>query len=281
MGGAGLVGSHLCDRLLAEGHEVIAVDDLSSGSWANVKHLEREPRFVFEEHDVARPFRAEVDAVYHLALPSSRVRVEADPVRGTVTNVMGTLHALETASAHHAPVILATSIERFGEGLRCAESLVDAFRHVDVRSVRVAPTYGPRSAADDANIVVQLVLQSLRGEPLRPRMPLEHVVRLAYVDGVVDALLAAAMSSVVAPFVSARVADVVAAVADCGEGRALVASGVRPKSSATPSSDALREGVARTMVWFRDRMPKPATVRKSGTYPITLPTHAQSRRRAG
>lgn len=288
LGGAGLVGSHLCDRLLAERNEVIAVDDFASGSFANVAHLKREPRFVFEEHDVSRPFRAEVEAVFHLALPSSRARLEADPVRGTVTSVMGTLHALETARAYRAPLVLGISTERWGEGLRCAESLVAEFGDVDVRRVYVPPTYGPRSAVDDPHVVVQLVLQAVRREPLRPSLPLDHVVRVAYVDHVVDTLLAIESGATVAPFVEARVADIVAAVADSGAQRALVASGVRPTSSSA-SSD-LRDGVASTMRWFEERV---AAVRvrgvrrrvlESGKYPISIPTNLPTpivRRKAG
>src|SRR5687767_11418464 len=97
-GGAGLVGSHLCDRLLAHGDEVLAVDDRSTGSWANLGHLKREKRFRFEEHDVSVGFRARVDGVFHLALPPSMT-----------ASVAGTLHALEVAAANRAPLVLASS----------------------------------------------------------------------------------------------------------------------------------------------------------------------------
>src|SRR6185295_6465076 len=97
-GGAGLVGSHLCDRLLAQGNEVIAVDDLSTGSFANIAHLKREARFAFVEHDLAEPFRADVDAVVHLATPSGAT--------SDMARVAGTIHVLEAASSRAARVVL-------------------------------------------------------------------------------------------------------------------------------------------------------------------------------
>lgn len=302
MGGASSVGSHLCDRLLASGKEVVAVDDLSSGSFANVAHLKREPRFHFEEHDVARPFRAAVHEVFHLALPSSRARIEADPIRSTVTSVMGTVHALEVAAEHGARIVLATSTERWGEGLRCAESLAVDFarsRKVDVRIVRVPAPYGPRSAADDPHLVVRLALQALRGEPLAPCMRPDHAFRAAYVDDVVETLDRVMRSDLrtppmVAPHAQATVADVVQAVIDAAGDPTFVASGrtsmppsLPPSSRATlpetlpaeivlgvTASVDLAEGVARTLRWFEARI---ATVKRpqarqraSGTYLVGL-----------
>src|SRR5688500_15302669 len=125
IGGASLLGSNLCERLLLDGDEVIAVDDFTSGSFATFAHLSGQPRFSFVEHDVRVQLTArKLDAVFHLAVPSSRRAYESDPVRSTVTSVVGTVHALELAADHDARLVLATSPERWGQGVRCAESLV-------------------------------------------------------------------------------------------------------------------------------------------------------------
>ena len=150
LGGAGVVGSHLVDRLIADGNEVIAIDDLSRGSFANIAHLRRDKRFVFREHDVGVPFRAEVDRIFHLALPSTRAACGIDPVKAAMTCVSGTMNALEVAAANGARLVLGTASERWGAGVRCAESLALDFagtRHTDVRVVRLPSTYGPRMRA--------------------------------------------------------------------------------------------------------------------------------------
>lgn len=309
------MGSHLVDRLLAEGHEVIAIDDLSRGSFANLAHLKREKRFAFMEHDVATPFRAKkVDRIFHLAVPSTRMACEPDPVRAVLTCVTGTLHVLEVAAANGARVVLATATERWGEGVRCAESLAVDFarsRGADVRVVRLPSAYGPRMAPDGDHLVTSLVLQALRGEDLTPRMRLDRRVRLAYVEDVVETLLRAMNSeehvpAVVAPSSEASVSEIAHLVA---EAAGLVGAGVTDASGDAPPSipmsgrptlaDALpasialglvpsvdlAEGLSRTVAWFGGRLARRPEDRPSGIYARdardTVPMPAPVTRRAG
>lgn len=294
IGGASLLGSHLCERLLMDGDEVIAVDDFTSGSFATLAHLKSEARFSFVEHDVRTPIVArKLDAVFHLAIPSSRRAYESDPVGSTVTSVVGTAHALELAADHEAGLVLATSPERWGQGIRCAESLVVDFtkkRKLDVRIVRVASTYGPRMPADDPHVVMRLVLQALRGEDLtlgsRPDAP--H--RVSYVGDAVDTLVRTMnadlrVPAVAAPFVDTTTSAIAQAVAEAvsradvqiiGAPAATTSgSGSGPTSGPTslpfsmrpttpealpasivfgqPAALALREGIERTVRWFEAR----------------------------
>jgi UDP-glucuronate decarboxylase len=216
-GGAGFIGSHLCERLLADGHEVIALDDFSTGSPANVAHLMRSSRFWLVEHDVTSPFDYEVDRVYHLASPASPARWRGDPVRSTITNVTGTLHALLCAERHGARLLLASSSEVYGdpevhpqpesylgrvnpvgvracydEGKRCAESLVMDFHRQGRASGRIArifDTYGPRMAIDDGRAVSNFIVQALRGEELTVYGSGSQTRSFCHVDDVVDGCL--------------------------------------------------------------------------------------------
>jgi len=295
VGGAGLVGSHLVDRLLAEGNEVIAIDDLSRGSYASLAHLRREKRFVFLEHDVTRPFRVKVDAVFHLAVPSTRMACEPDPVKAAMTCVVGTMHVLEVAAASGARVVFVTATERWGEGARCAEALAVDFAKscgAEVRVVRQPSAYGPRMAPDGDHIVTELVLQALRGEDLTPRARLGRRLRLSYVDDVVETL-ARTMNSeqhtpaVVAPSSESTVLDLAHLIAEAAglEGVEISdASGDGPPSapmSGRPtlvdtlpasialglaSSMELEEGLRRTVAWFDARTSRRAGDRPSGVY---------------
>lgn len=262
LGGASLVGSHLCDRVLEAGHEVIAVDDLSFGSWANLAHLKHEPRFVFVEHDVTSQFHATVDAVFHLALPASqRVGAVHDELRATTTCVAGTLHALETAARNGARVVLATSMgdAELAEdhGIRCAEALAVEFassRGVDARTVRFAPAYGPRMSQDA--LVARLVLQALRGEPLDAGCSSDRPLRLVYAPDAAAVLLEAmtddeADLSVDAAFVDATAGEVASVVAEVtGSFDGLVGA----SDDAGTGGASLREGIACTVQWFAERL---------------------------
>ena len=297
VGGAGFVGSHLVDRLLAEGHEVIAIDDLSRGSYASVAHLKRERRFAFLEHDVAKAFRAKVDAVFHLAMPSTRMACEIDPVKAAMTCVLGTMNVLDVAAANAARVVLSTATERWGEGVRCAEALAVDFarsRGTDVRVVRQPSAYGPRMAPDGDHIVSELVLQALRGDNLRPRARLEKRLRLAYVDDVVETLVRAMSSeeripAVVAPSSEATVLVLAHLIAEAvglagvevtnafDDGPASLPMSGRPTLvDSVPASIALglvpsvelAEGVRRTVGWFEPRTARPRRTaeRTSGVF---------------
>lgn len=303
IGGASLLGSNLCERLLLEGDEVIAVDDFTSGSFATLAHLDGQPRFSFVEHDVRGQLSArKLDAVFHLALPSSRRAYESDPVRSTVTSVVGTAHALELAADHEARLVLATSPERWGQGVRCAESLVVEFtrtRKLDVRIVRVASTYGPRMPGDDPHVVMQFIRQILRGEHLSPGDDTSH--RLAYVDDAVDTLLRTLdadlrVPAVAAPFIDAtksEIAEAVLAATMRADARMSITAPVsasrmppslpfsmRPTTpEALPASLVfgqspaleLREGIAHTVRWFEQRFAsfaKTAAPRTSGIFGV-------------
>jgi UDP-glucuronate decarboxylase len=249
LGGASVLGAHLCDRLLADGHEVIAVDDFSRGSFATLAHLKRERRFAFVEHDVVTKFDANVEYVFHLAVPSSERTCADDPARAALVGVMGTANALDVAALRHARVVIATSIERFGQGVSCAEQLgrdaVNAGR-ADVRMVRVGTTYGPRMALDDPHIVPRLIVQALRGEDLVvANDEADRVERLSYVDDAVEALVRAmdverATSEMVAPFVETTVDEIGSAILEA------IIGGER--------SSPLEEGIARTVRSMQERL---------------------------
>jgi UDP-glucuronate decarboxylase len=219
LGGAGFLGSHLCERLLSEGHQVLAVDDLSTGSRANVSHLRGSPRFRLEEHDVGKPlsFIPPVDWIFNLASPASPVHYQSNPIRTTVTNVYGTLNALELAKEYGARILQASTSEVYGdpevhpqpesywghvnpigvracydEGKRCAESLAMDFRRsfgVDVRLVRIFNTYGPRMALDDGRVVSNFIVQALRGTDLTVHGNGSQTRSFCYVDDLVNGLM--------------------------------------------------------------------------------------------
>jgi UDP-glucuronate decarboxylase len=217
MGGAGFVGSHVCDRLLEQGHGVIAVDDFSTGSHDNVAHLLDHPRFSLRRHDVAVPLDVKVDRVYNLASPASPVHYQADPIRTTMTNVLGALNALRLADRYGARVLLASTSEVYGdpevhpqpetywgrvnpngiracydEGKRCAESLaMDYFRQhgTCVKIARIFNTYGPRMAPDDGRVVSKFVLQALRGDEVTIYGDGSQTRCFCYVEDLVDGLM--------------------------------------------------------------------------------------------
>jgi len=218
-GGAGFVGSHLVDRLLDAGHDVVVLDDLSTGSRQNIAHLVAHPRFRFVHHDVTQPIdaRLKVDRIYHLACPASPVHYQADPIKTTLTCVDGTFHVLEHARRVGARVLYSSTSEVYGdpevhpqpesyrgavstigpracydEGKRCAESLVMDFRRqhgVAVRLARIFNTYGPRMAFEDGRVVSNFVVQALRGEDLTIYGDGSQTRSFCYVDDLVDGLM--------------------------------------------------------------------------------------------
>lgn len=195
-GGAGFLGSHLCERLISEGHRVYCVDNLQTGLAENLRDLKQEPRFTFIEHDIrdTLPQTLRIDRIYNLACPASPLHYQADPVRTMLTCVVGTRNLLEYAVHARAAFVQASTSEVYGdphqhpqteaywgnvnpvgpracydEGKRAAEALCfDYLRlaRVDVRVARIFNTYGPRMRADDGRIVSNFVTQALTGKPL-------------------------------------------------------------------------------------------------------------------
>lgn len=193
-GGAGFIGSHLCERLLADGHDVYCLDSFYSSSRDNVAHLLDNPRFTLVEHDVTEPFHFVVDEIYNLACPASPVFYQSDPVKTTRTSVLGAINVLELAREAGAKVLQASTSEVYGdpavhpqneqywghvnpiglrscydEGKRCAESLFFDYRRrygVRIKVVRIFNTYGPRMAVNDGRVISNFVVQALRGEDI-------------------------------------------------------------------------------------------------------------------
>jgi len=193
-GGSGFIGSHLCDALIEQGHDVLCVDNLFSGSRDNVRHLLGNPYFEFIRHDITQPFYAEVDQIYHLACPASPVHYQYNPIKTIKTNVMGTINMLGLAKRIRAKILLASTSEVYGnpsthpqkegywgnvnpigirscydEGKRVAETLMMDYHRqngVDIRIVRIFNTYGPRMAIDDGRVISNFIVQALRGEAL-------------------------------------------------------------------------------------------------------------------
>ena len=216
-GGAGFIGSHLCERLLAEGHSVICLDNFFTGSRANIeKHLTN-PRFEVVRHDVVEPILLEVDQVYHLACPASPVHYQFNPVKTVKTSVMGTINMLGLAKRVKARFLLASTSEVYGdphqhpqkedywgnvnpigirscydEGKRVAETLtMDYHRQnkVDVRIIRIFNTYGPRMLPNDGRVVSNFVVQALKGEPITIYGEGEQTRSFCYVDDLVEGIV--------------------------------------------------------------------------------------------
>jgi nucleoside-diphosphate-sugar epimerase len=192
-GGAGFVGSHLCRRLLADGHEVICLDNLFTGTKDNIRDLLPNPRFEFLRHDVTFPLYLEVDRIYNLACPASPVHYQHDPVQTTKTSVHGAINMLGLAKRTGARILQASTSEVYGdpevhpqpegywgrvnpigirscydEGKRCAETLFFDYHRqhrLDIRVVRIFNTYGPRMRLSDGRVVPNLVAQALKGAP--------------------------------------------------------------------------------------------------------------------
>ncbi len=193
-GGAGFLGSHLCERLLGEGHHVLCVDNFFTGTRDNITHLLDNPQFELVRHDVTFPMYVEVDQIYNLACPASPVHYQFDPVQTTKTSVMGAINMLGLAKRIKAPILQASTSEVYGdpevhpqsesywgnvspigtracydEGKRCAETLFFDYHrqnNVAIKVVRIFNTYGPRMQADDGRVVSSFVVQALQGQPI-------------------------------------------------------------------------------------------------------------------
>ena len=193
-GAAGFLGSHLSMKLIEHKHEVIAIDDLSTGSIKNIKHLVNDPNYSFIEHDVRIPYQAKVDAILNFACPASPVNYQKDPVRTIETNFLGMINMLHLANETGARIIQASTSEIYGdptqspqkesywgnvnpigirscydEGKRAAETLCFDYRrqhNLDTRVIRIFNTYGPNRAIGDGRVVSNFIVQALRNEPI-------------------------------------------------------------------------------------------------------------------
>jgi UDP-glucuronate decarboxylase len=193
-GGSGFVGSHLCERLIAEGHEVVCLDNFFTGSRTNIEHLLDNHRFELVRHDVTEPVTLEVDEVYHLACPASPIHYQRNPVRTIRTAVEGTLNLLDLTREVRARMMIASTSEIYGdptqhpqqeeywgnvnpigpracydEGKRCAEALAVSYARqygVEVRIARIFNTYGPRMHENDGRVVSNFTVQALRHQPI-------------------------------------------------------------------------------------------------------------------
>jgi len=213
-GGAGFLGSHLCDRLLADGQEVVCLDNLFTGQKRNIAHLLANPRFEFVRHDVIDPFKFEVDQIYNLACPASPPHYQFNPIKTTKTSVMGAINCLGLAKRVKARVFQASTSEVYGdpqvhpqpegywghvnpvgrrscydEGKRCAETLFFDYHRenkVDIRVVRIFNTYGPRMHPNDGRVVSNFIVQALRGEDLTVFGEGTQTRSFCYVDDLIE-----------------------------------------------------------------------------------------------
>ena len=216
-GGAGFIGSHLCDRLIADGHEVICLDNFFTGKKKNVAHLLSNPNFEIMRHDVIQPIYAEVDWIFNLACPASPVHYQRDPVRTIKTNVMGALNSLGCAKKNNARVLQASTSEVYGdpkvhpqpetyrgavnpigiracydEGKRTAETLFFDYHRqhgLDIRVVRIFNTYGPRVTINDGRVISNFIMQALRGENITVYGDGTQTRSFCYVDDMIDGIV--------------------------------------------------------------------------------------------
>mgnify|MGYP003610282309 CR=1 FL=1 len=216
-GGAGFIGSHLGDRLLADGHEVICLDNFFTGRRKNIEHNLQHPYFEFVRHDVITPYMAEVDQIYNLACPASPVHYQYNPIKTVKTSVMGAINMLGLAKRVKAKILQASTSEVYGdphvhpqkeeywgnvnpigirscydEGKRCAETLfMDYHRQNDVRIkiIRIFNTYGPRMNPDDGRVVSNFIVQALRGQDITIFGDGQQTRSFQYVDDLVEGMI--------------------------------------------------------------------------------------------
>ena len=216
-GGAGFLGSHLCERLLDEGFDVLCLDNFFTGARDNIVHLLDRPHFELVRHDVTFPYYAEVDEIYNLACPASPVHYQTDLVQTTKTSVHGAINMLGLAKRTHAKIFQASTSEVYGdpqthpqteeyrgnvsttgiracydEGKRCAETLFFDYQRqhgVSIRVARIFNTYGPRMMPDDGRVVSSFVVRALKGEPLVIFGNGEQTRSFCYVDDLIEGML--------------------------------------------------------------------------------------------
>jgi len=213
-GGAGFLGSHLCERLLSEGCEVICVDNCFTGAKLNIKHLLDNPNFEFVRHDVTFPLYIEADEIYNLACPASPIHYQHDPVQTTKTSVHGAINMLGLAKRLRAKIMQASTSEVYGdpsvhpqpesywgnvnpigfrscydEGKRCAETLFFDYRrqhNLRIKVARIFNTYGPRMHPNDGRVVSNFIIQALKGEPITVYGKGSQTRSFCYVDDLIE-----------------------------------------------------------------------------------------------
>jgi len=216
-GGAGFLGSHLCDRLIEQGHDVLCVDNMFTGSKRNIEQLLGNPRFEFMRHDVTFPLYVEVDEIYNLACPASPIHYQHDPVQTIKTSVHGAINMLGLAKRLRAKILQASTSEVYGdpeihpqvesycgrvnpigirscydEGKRCAETLFfDYYRQhrLRIKVARIFNTYGPRMHLNDGRVVSNFIVQALKGEDITIHGDGQQTRSFCYVDDVIEAII--------------------------------------------------------------------------------------------
>ena len=216
-GGAGFIGSHLCERLVNEGYDVLCVDNLYTGSKRNILGLLGDPRFELMRHDVTFPLYVEVDQIFNLACPASPIHYQNDPIQTTKVNVHGAINMLGLAKRLRIPILQASTSEVYGdpavhpqvesywgnvnpigpracydEGKRCAETLFFDYHrqlNLEVKVARIFNTYGPRMHPNDGRVVSNFIVQALKGVPITIYGDGQQTRSFCYVDDLVDGLL--------------------------------------------------------------------------------------------
>jgi nucleoside-diphosphate-sugar epimerase len=307
-GGAGFIGSHLCDRLLAAGHQVLCVDSLITGSPRNVAHLASTPGFELLHHDVTHPLEADTDAIFHLASPASPVAYQAHPEETALANALGSYHLLALARRKAARYLFASTSEVYGDPLehpqrdsywgnvnpigpracydeskRFGEALTTVYEQhyaVDARIVRIFNTYGPRSDPQDGRLVPNFITQALRGEALTVYGDGTQTRSLCYVDDLVAGIEAAMFRDATRGSVFNLGNPEEHTVLEYAELiREMVNPAVPVDFRPLPADDptrrrpditraqavlgwsprvALRDGIARTIAWFRPNLAAPS-----------------------
>ena len=216
-GGAGFLGSHLCDRLIEQGNDVICIDNLFTGSKDHIRHLMGNPYFEFIRHDVTEPIYVEVDQIYNLACPASPIHYQYDPIKTGKTSVLGALHTLGLAKRVHARILQASTSEVYGdpeihpqpesyrgcvnpigirscydEGKRMAETLFFDYHRqhqVDIKVIRIFNTYGPRMNTHDGRVVSNFIVQALKNENITIYGSGEQTRSFCYVDDLIEGMI--------------------------------------------------------------------------------------------
>ena len=216
-GGAGFLGSHLCDRLIREGHDVLCLDNFFTGTKRNILHLMQNPNFELIRHDLAFPVFLEVDEIYNLACPASPIHYQHNPVKTVKTNVLGSIHMLGLAKRVHAKILQASTSEVYGdptvhpqtesywgnvntigirscydEGKRCAETLFFDYHrqnHVNIRVVRIFNTYGPRMHPNDGRVVSNFIVQALQNQDITVYGDGSQTRSFCYVDDLIAGMI--------------------------------------------------------------------------------------------